>query len=72
MMSKREPFLSRILTFPIKSLDPVELRHARVLSSGALEHDRTWALFEENGKFVNGKRHAAVHRLRSHTDIHTL
>ena len=69
MMSKREPFLSRILTFPIKSLDPVERRQARVLSSGALEHDRTWALFEGNGKFVNGKRHAAVHRLRSHTDM---
>ena len=40
-----------------------------ILSSGALEHDRTWALFEGNGKFVNGKRHAAVHRLRSHTDM---
>jgi ferredoxin-NADP reductase/uncharacterized protein YcbX len=69
MMSKREPFLSRILTFPIKSLDPVELRQARILSSGALEHDRTWALFEANGKFVNGKRHAAVHRLRSDIDM---
>jgi MOSC domain-containing protein len=69
MMSKREPFLSRILTFPIKSLDPIELLQARILSSGALEHDRTWALFEVNGKFVNGKRHAAVHRLRSNTDM---
>ncbi len=71
MMSKREPFLSRILTFPIKSLDPVELRQARILSSGALEYDRTWALFEENGKFVNGKRHAAVHCLRSDIDMET-
>ncbi|WP_207206620.1 2Fe-2S iron-sulfur cluster-binding protein [Methylovirgula ligni] len=70
-MSKREPFLSRILIFPIKSLDPVEPRLARVLSSGALEHDRTWALFDEAGKFVNGKRHAAVHRLRSEIDIDT-
>ncbi len=69
MMSKREPFLSRILIFPIKSLDPIELRQARILSSGALEHDRTWALFDEKGKFVNGKRHAAVHRLRSEIDI---
>ncbi len=69
MMSKREPFLSRILTFPIKSLDHLELQQTRVLSSGALEHDRTWALFEENGKFVNGKRYAAVHRLRSQIDV---
>ena len=68
MMSKREPFLSRILVFPIKSLDPVEPRWARVLMSGALEHDRTWALFDERGNFVNGKRHAAVHRLRSEID----
>ncbi|MEW6436138.1 MAG: 2Fe-2S iron-sulfur cluster-binding protein [Pseudomonadota bacterium] len=68
-MSKREPVLSRILIFPIKSLDPLEARQARVLQSGALEHDRTWALFEENGKFVNGKRHAAVHRLRAEIDM---
>ncbi len=69
MMSKREPFLSRILIFPIKSLDPVEPQQARLLSSGALEYDRTWALFEANGKFVNGKRHAAVHRLRAQIDM---
>jgi ferredoxin-NADP reductase/uncharacterized protein YcbX len=68
-MSNREPFLSRILIFPIKSLDVLELQEAAVLDSGALEHDRSWALFEESGKFVNGKRHAGVHRLRSETDL---
>ncbi|MGA3302459.1 MAG: MOSC N-terminal beta barrel domain-containing protein [Methylovirgula sp.] len=68
-MSENEAFLSRILVFPVKALDALELEQARVLSSGALEHDRTWGLFDSSGKFVNGKRYAAVHRLRSHFDL---
>jgi uncharacterized protein YcbX len=68
-MSENEAFLSRILIFPIKSLDAVEVAQARVLASGALEHDRTWGLFDATGKFVNGKRYAAVHRLRSQVDL---
>jgi uncharacterized protein YcbX len=68
-MSENEAFLSRILIFPIKSLEAVEVARARVLSSGALEHDRTWGFFDAGGKFVNGKRHAAVHRLRSQVDL---
>jgi ferredoxin-NADP reductase/uncharacterized protein YcbX len=73
-MSENAAFLSRILIFPIKSLDGVEVDRARVLASGALEHDRTFGLFDANGKFVNGKRHSAVHRLRSRLDLaaHTL
>jgi ferredoxin-NADP reductase/uncharacterized protein YcbX len=70
-MSENEAFLSRILIFPVKSLDAIEVAEARVLPSGALEHDRTWGLFDANGKFVNGKRHAAVHRLRSLFDLET-
>jgi uncharacterized protein YcbX len=68
-MSETEAFLSRILIFPIKSLDALDVGQARVLSSGALEHDRSWGLFDANDKFVNGKRHAAVHLLRSHVDL---
>jgi uncharacterized protein YcbX len=70
-MFENEAFLSRILLFPVKSLDALELQQARVLPSGALEDDRAWALFDANGKFVNGKRNAAVHRLRSHIDLKT-
>ncbi len=47
-------FVSRIQIFPIKSLDATVLQEARVLASGALEFDRTWAIFDANGKFVNG------------------
>jgi uncharacterized protein YcbX len=68
-MSELEAFLSRILVFPIKSLAAIETAQARVLSRGALEHDRTWGLFDAGGKFVNGKRCAAVHRLRSCVDL---
>ncbi len=68
-MSENEAFLSRILVFPIKSLDAVEVSQARVRASGALEHDRTWGFFDASGKFVNGKRYAAAHRLRSHVDL---
>ncbi|HLH12066.1 MAG TPA: 2Fe-2S iron-sulfur cluster-binding protein [Methylovirgula sp.] len=64
-----EAYLSRLLIFPVKSLDPLEVTQARVLSSGALERDRTFGLFDAEGKFVNGKRHAAIHALRSNIDF---
>lgn len=59
------PYLSRISIFPLKSLDGLNLNQVRVLASGALEHDREFALFDAQGKFVNGKRNPKVHRLRS-------
>jgi uncharacterized protein YcbX len=62
-------WVSHIQIHPIKSLDATTLQQAGILSSGALEFDRTWAMFDANGKFVNGKRHAAVHRLRSVIDL---
>ena len=54
---------------PIKSLDPVVVQAARVLASGALEHDREFALFDEQGNRVNGKRDARIHRIRAHYDL---
>ncbi len=57
--------LARIDIFPVKSLDGVSVSQARVLDSGALEGDRTYALFDAQDRFVNGKRTAAIHRLRS-------
>jgi uncharacterized protein YcbX len=62
-------FVSRIQIYPIKSLDATVLQEVRLLASGALEYDRAWAMFEANGKFVNGKRHAAIHRLRSRINL---
>ncbi|MGA7953467.1 MAG: MOSC N-terminal beta barrel domain-containing protein [Gloeobacterales cyanobacterium] len=65
------PHLARIDIYPIKSLDGLTLPQATVLSSGALQHDREFALFDEQGKFVNGKHNKKVHAIRSYFDIHT-
>ena len=62
------PTLARILVYPIKSLDPIRVEHARVLASGALEFDRQWAIVDASGKFINGKRTPLVHRLRTSFD----
>lgn len=63
------PYLARILIYPIKSLDGVAVTRATVLKSGALECDREFAIFDEHGRFVNGKRNAKVHLLRTSFDL---
>jgi len=50
---------------PIKSLDPVAVTEARIGPGGGLEHDRAWALFSVDGRWVNGKRTAAIHLIRA-------
>jgi uncharacterized protein YcbX len=62
------PYLAGIFIYPIKSLDRIALTQATVLQSGALQHDREFAVFDQQGRFVNGKRNAKVHRLRSAFD----
>ena len=59
------PLLQRITIFPIKSLDGHELDRADVLPSGALAGDRRYALKDRSGRFVNGKRCAAIHGIRA-------
>lgn len=59
------PELVRIRLYPFKSLDPVDVQVAEVLPSGALKHDRAFALVDEAGRMVNGKRVPAVHHLRA-------
>jgi MOSC domain-containing protein len=63
------PFIDRITIFPVKSLDGVRVDEARVLGSGALEHDREFAIFDEQEKLINGKRTSRVHLLRSRFDL---
>jgi uncharacterized protein YcbX len=63
--------LARILIYPVKSLDALSLPAVRVLKSGAIEGDRRLALLDAEGKYVNGKRHARVHQLRSSFDALT-
>lgn len=63
------PHVARLTIYPIKSLDGVDVESATVLPSGALAGDRQWAMFEASGNFVNGKREARVHQLRSRFDL---
>jgi uncharacterized protein YcbX len=63
------PYIQRITLFPIKSLDGVEVKTATISAGGALLDDRRYAMVDADGRFVNGKRTAAVHGLRSHYDL---
>ncbi len=64
-MSDIAPRLARIRIHPIKSLDPLDVAAARVGPSGGLEHDRAWALYSVDGRWVNAKRTAAMHLIRA-------
>lgn len=61
--------LAQIILYPIKSLDGVSVKQATVLPSGALKGDREFALIDEQGEFVNGKRTAAIHQIRAQFDL---
>ncbi|BAU42233.1 MOSC domain-containing protein [Leptolyngbya sp. O-77] len=63
------PHVSQVFIYPIKSLDGVGIQSVDVLSSGALKGDRQFALFDQAGQVVNGKRHAKIHALRAEFDI---
>jgi MOSC domain-containing protein len=59
------PRLANIRLHPIKALDPVSVNEARIGPNGGLELDRVWALFSADGRWVNGKRTAAMHLIRA-------
>ncbi len=63
------PYLAKILLYPIKSLDGVEVSQTQILPSGALKCDRKFAIFDPQDKFVNGKHNPKIHLLRSHFDL---
>ncbi len=60
--------ITRILLYPIKSLDGIGVAEARVSAGGALEGDRRYAIVDGTGRYVNGKRLPDVHRLRARYD----
>lgn len=62
------PYLAAISIYPVKSLSMIDVNQATILESGALEHDREFALFDKHGHFINGKRNAKVYLLRSRFD----
>jgi uncharacterized protein len=60
--------VGRISIFPIKSLDEVPVNSARFTAGGILENDRVFAIYDMEGKVVNGKRTPRIHELRSAFD----
>ena len=54
--------------YPVKSLDGVDVTEATILRSGAFAHDREYSMWDADGRIVNGKREARIHRLRSSYD----
>ena len=64
-MPEPAPKLANIRLHPIKSLDPVEVSEARISPSGGLVHDRSWALYSVDGKWVKGKRTPVIHLIRA-------
>jgi uncharacterized protein YcbX len=63
--STTAPRLANIRLHPIKGLDPVSVKEARIGPGGGLAFDRAWALYSADGQWVNGKRTAAVHLIRA-------
>jgi uncharacterized protein YcbX len=71
MASEIKPFLSRITIYPVKSLDGMDVQQVEVAPGGCLKHDRSFAIFDEAGRKVNGKATPLVHTLRSKFDPET-
>ena len=57
--------LSRIDLYPIKSLDGVSVTEVCITAGGTLEGDRIYAMVDDTGAYVNGKRTGQVHLLRT-------
>lgn len=68
-MTDINPYVAKLYIYPIKALDRVAVEQVTVLKSGALKHDREFAIFDQTGNFVNGKRNNRVHALRSQFDL---
>jgi len=57
--------LERIPVYPIKSLDGINLNSVAITQGGSLRFDREFALRDESGKFINGKKYSQIHFIRS-------
>lgn len=63
------PILQKITIYPIKGLCSQSLPEAVISEGGCLLHDREFAMFDANGKYVNGKANPRVHFLHSSVDF---
>lgn len=61
--------LSKILIFPIKSLDPISLNEIEISDGGSLKGDREFAIFDKSGKYINAKRYPKIHLIRAKYEL---
>ena len=62
-------YVASIHIYPVKSLDGIAVSQATILASGALEGDRSLAICDKVGEFVNTRPNSGVHFLRLSFDI---
>ena len=62
------PVIARLTVYPVKSCDGVDRSQIDVLPSGALRHDRQFALSDPTGRFINAKRTPIMHQLALSVD----
>jgi len=65
------PRVERVRVYPVKGLDGIDVDAAEILDGGTLADDRTYALFDEDGDVINGKRTARVHDVDTTFDRET-
>ncbi len=68
MKINQKPCLSKIIIYPIKSLDGLSISQGTLLKTGALKHDRQWAIFDKYQRLINGKSNQRIYQLRATYD----
>lgn len=61
-------YISKLRIYPVKSLGYVEIDEVEI-GIHSLKNDRLFAMKDENGRYINGKRTPRVHDLKSEFDL---
>ena len=71
MTTHESATVERLTVYPIKSLDGRSVDHVEIVTNGGLAGDREFALFDDDGDYVNGKHDKQVHPIRASYDGET-
>ncbi|MBI3830361.1 MAG: MOSC N-terminal beta barrel domain-containing protein [Planctomycetes bacterium] len=63
------PHVTGLFLYPIKSLDRLTVTRVTPLNSGALLHDREYALFNEKGEILTASREPKLLKIRTTYDL---